>query len=445
MIRIIAPNNFIPERTYILDILFEDFLGLDYFFEAKDTDQYTISLDNDKKLIVKDYFFCGLNEEKNIYTEENIPKKIEFSKNRFNSEEDLPVIFGHDKIEISENEIIIHIDIFAATFFLLTRWEEVAITKKDKFERFPHNLSLVQKFNINFRPVVNEYLEFLWNIFVFLGTKQRRKQFIYTPKITHDIDFIARYDTFVKYAKGAVNDVLKRKSFILPFKTTSDYLKLRKGQQKDPYDTFDFLMEQSEIKGLKSYFYFVPGVIGEPDVNYNITDLKVANLIRKIIKRGHKIGIHGTYQSYNKPNTFKEEKKRLENIYPQIIEGRQHYLRFENPTTWQMWEDNDMQLDSTMGFNNDGGFRCGTCYEFTVFNLLTRKKLKLKEQPLIAMENAIKSKYLKPEIVHQKINELKLITQKYKGTFVLLWHNSNFNVIEWKDYKEIYIDIVKNI
>lgn len=446
MFKINIPNSFVPERKYILDIIFEDFIGIDYLVEIKEnTDKYVIVLDNDKRLVIKDNFFCKFKDETGYLSAENIPQNINFSENQFNPEKNLPIIFGSDNIEISENEIICHIDIFASSFFMLTRWEEFVIKKRDRFNRFNNNDSLVQKFNIHHRPIVNEYIDFLWNILLFLGTKQRRKQHIYSPKITHDIDFIARYDSFIKYAKGAVNDVLRRKSLTLPFKTTSDYIKLRKGLKNDPYDTFDFLMIQSENRGLKSHFYFIPGVLGEPDVKYNITDLKVENLIRNIIKRGHKIGIHGTYQSYNKPNTFREEKKRLEKIYPQIIEGRQHYLRFENPTTWQMWEDSNMQTDSTMGFDNDIGFRCGTCFEFAVFNILTRKKLKLREQPLIAMETPLKAKYKTIEGVYQKIMEINTITKKYKGMFVMLWHNSNFNVVEWKGADVIYSEIIKNI
>jgi len=445
MLKIHIPNNFIAERKYILDIIFEDFLGLDYYVVTNDnSDEYKIILDNKKTIIIKDYFFAKCTNN-NYLLENNVPNKINFSKNQFSFETDLPIIFGEDKIEILSDGVVSHIDIFSATFFMLTRWEEHVIKKRDKFNRFSEKDSYVFKFKIQHRPVVNEYIEFIWNIITYLGTKQKRKEFKYSIKITHDIDAIALYDKFINYAKGAVNDVIRRKSLILPFKTTQDYLNIKKGKQKDFYDNFDFLMEESEKIGQKSYFYFMAGKLGKKDVKYDIREVKVQNLIRNIIKRGHKIGLHGTYESYNNTKTFKEEKIELQNIYPQITEGRQHYLRFENPTTWQVWEDNSMINDSTMGFSTNGGFRVGTCYSYNVFNILTRKKLNLVEQPLIAMETAIQKEYKTQTEVYNAFLKLKDITKKYNGNFVMLWHNSNFNIHTWKGYENIYPEIIKNL
>jgi len=445
MLKIHIPNNFIAERKYILDTIFEDFLGLDYFTViTPNTDEYKIVLDNKKYIIIKDCFFSKFGEN-NYLSENNLPTKIIFSKNQFCYETDLPVIFGEDKTEVLPDGIITYLDVFASAFFMLTRWEEYVSKKRDKHNRFPDNESIIQKFNIQHRPIVNEYLEFIWKMIKSLEVKQERKPFRYSIKITHDIDAIAIYDKFVKYAKAAINDVIKRKSLILPFKTTKDYINIKNGTQKDYYDTFDFLMEQSESIGQKSHFYFMPGISGEKDVKYNITDVKVQNLIRNIIKRGHKIGLHATYNSFNQPLIFKTEKIRLENIYPQITEGRQHYLKFENPTTWQMWEDSNMFIDSTMSFSNDGGFKAGTCYAFNVFNILTKKKLKLIEQPLIAMDTAIQRKCKTPENVYNEFIKLKETTKKYNGNFVLLWHNSNFYVHQWKGYENTYIEIIKNL
>ena len=124
-----------------------------------------------------------------------------------------------------------------------------------------------------------------------------------------------------------------------------------------------------------------------------------------------------------------------------IKEARQHYLRFENPTTWQIHESLGLKRDSSMGYMTDAGFRAGTCRAYSVFNILTRKKLSLKEVPLIFMEQALAKKYQKKEDFYRKIIELKETVQKYSGTFVVLWHNNNFYTNEWAAYKEIYEEI----
>lgn len=138
-------------------------------------------------------------------------------------------------------------------------------------------------------------------------------------------------------------------------------------------------------------------------------------------------------------------KKKIENIVGEKLKfGRQHFLRFEVPTTWQIWEDADMEWESTLSYADKEGFRCGVCYPFSVFNVLTRKKLKLKEKPLIVMDGTFVNYQMEltPEEVFQKIRKLIDKVKKYNGEFVILWHNSSFNVPPWDRYGWIYKNVV---
>jgi hypothetical protein len=226
------------------------------------------------------------------------------------------------------------------------------------------------------------------------------------------------------------------------------YEKIRQGKVKDPYDTFDYLMDKSESKRIKSRFYFMSGGITKYDNNYKIDEKRCIELIKEIKRRGHIIGFHGSYSSYNNPQQWGKEKELLERVcQSEVNEGRQHFLRFEVPTTWQIWEDNNMQIDSTCGYADREGFRCGTGDEFSTFNILTRKRLRLKERPLIIMDTTLKnSNYLglsQKEVI--KIFDYYFkITRKYKSKLTLLRHNSSFDNEDgwprWKDVYKIMID-----
>ncbi|MDK2886983.1 MAG: hypothetical protein PWP54_1563 [Thermosipho sp. (in: thermotogales)] len=126
--------------------------------------------------------------------------------------------------------------------------------------------------------------------------------------------------------------------------------------------------------------------------------------------------------------------------------GRQHYLRFEIPTTWQIWEEANMEWDSTLSYADKEGFRCGVCYPYSVFNILTRKKLKLKERPLIVMDVSFigYQQNISMEEIEEKIVKLISKVKKYEGEFVFLWHNSSFNIGIWKKYEYFYEKILKN-
>ena len=162
-------------------------------------------------------------------------------------------------------------------------------------------------------------------------------------------------------------------------------------------------------------------------------------IVDKINKRGHIIGFHPSYNAYNNSKQLKEEKDLLEQTLKQeITEGRGHYLRFEVPTTWQILEDASMEIDSTCGYTDKVGFRCGTGEIFSVFNILTRKKLKLKERPVILMDFTLFG-YQKLDWFKIKDVLQKLI--KIKSTFTILWHNSQ---IENRKIYEKLIDYLYN-
>ncbi|MCD4794190.1 MAG: polysaccharide deacetylase family protein [Bacteroidales bacterium] len=441
-VKIQIPKNNIPERRYIINVFFKEFLCIEYQIEEADTDNYKINF-QDKIIEIKDAFFNQFPEDLSYLKKENIPLKVIFAENKFTTEANIPVLYGNTEIKTSENTIKCGIDIFASSFFMLTRWEENVITEKDKHGRIPDEMQFSVKNNFHYRPIVNENVEMLRNMFVYLGFNIENKH-NYIPKITHDIDFFARYDRFTKVIKAIAGDVFKRKSFKKAINTLQSYFQIKKGKQKDPYDTFDYLMDISESVGQKSFFYFIPAILGEPDAKYNISDKAVVCTMENIKRRGHIVGIHGAYRSYKDAKLFKEELKRFPKEI-KIEEGRQHFLRFENPVTWQIYEDAGLKTDSSIGFMSDAGFRSGTCYEYSLFNILTREKLKLKERPLIVMEQALAKKYPDKNEFYKKIIELKDTVENYSGIFVVLWHNNNFNVDEWDGYRDVYETLVLEV
>jgi hypothetical protein len=440
MIKINIPNNFLPERKYIINILFGEFLELEYKINVIDgIKDYEIILEGSKKIIIKDSFFSNFEDGLDYLDKKNIPGKIKFLKNQFIVEKDIPVIFGDNEFKINENKIICGIDIFASSFFMLTRWEEYVNKSKDLHNRFSAIASLAYKNDFLNRPIVNEYVEMLWNILKYLGCNQKRKEREYELVLTHDIDNIFKWKNFGLFARNIAGDIIKRKNVSLALENVRQYF------GKNPYDTFDFLMDLSEKRGIKSHFFFMSGGTSKFDNNYSINQPFVKKIREKIKSRGHLIGFHPSYNAYNDQKQWEEEYSNLSiEVSQKVKTGRQHFLRFEVPITWQIWEDNNMNWDSTLSYADKEGFRCGACYEYSVFNILTRKKLKLKEMPLEVMEvTMVGYQNLVPGIMEKRIIKLINNVKKYNGKFVLLWHNSNFNNELWEKYKIVYEEILR--
>ena len=404
MIHIKIPNNNINERKYIIEVVFNEFLGLDYILELG-SKEYEITLPNNKILIIKDTFFNKCPKDLEYLKLKNIPNKIE------------------------------ELDIFASSFFMLTRWEEYVKKTRDKHDRFPATESLAYKQGFLDRPIVNEYVESLKKKLLKLDSTLVFKKKKFELILTHDVDEIQMWKSWKQVFRVALGDIVKRKDIALAFERVAEYFLIKREKINDPFDTFEWLMDKSEAIGIKSRFYFMSGGLTEFDNRYKIDSPKVLELIEKIKKRGHIIGIHPSYNAYNNFEQFKKEKELLEKtVGEKIVEGREHYLRFEVPTTWQIWEDNGMEIDSTCGYADKEGFRCGTGDEFSVFNILTREKLKLKERPLVVMDCSLFDyNDCSYDEAKEKINSMKNNT----NSFTMLWHNSYIK--HMKFYKELVV------
>lgn len=434
MIKITIPNNNINERKYIIDIVFDEFLGLHYEIEGGSSD-YEIVLESGNSLIIEDHFFNQYANELEYLDPDNIPSKVEFAKNDFIVEDDIPIIYGSTTFSLQSSIFSCGIDIFASIFFMLTRWEEYVNKNRDVHNRFPAAESLAYKCGFLDRAIVNEYLQMLKNMLLSLDNNLKFKTHNYQLVLTHDVDELYMWKSWKHVLRVALGDVIKRKSLALAFGRIQEYCLVSRNKIKDPFDIFDWLMDKSEAAGIKSRFYFMSGGATEYDNRYRIDDPKSLNLIMKIKNRGHIIGIHPSYNAYNDFKQFKNEKEILEEVSEQkIVEGREHYLRFEVPNTWQIWENNGMEVDSTCGYADKEGFRCGTGDEFSVFNILTRKKLKLKERPLVVMDCSL---FDYNNYSYSEANRIMDRLAKSTNTFTLLWHNSYIKHVKfYKDYIE---------
>jgi hypothetical protein len=441
MITINIPDNFVPERTYIINVLFNDFLGLEFKVSIKEGIQcYEIILENSNTLVFKDRFFLNFRDGIDYLVEQAVPCKTMLLTNQFAPEKNIPVIFGSGEISVEKNRIVCGIDIFASSFFMLTRWEEYANKSRDSHNRFPASESLAYKEGFLNRAVVNEYVEMVWNMLIYLKCGQMRKERKFKTILTHDVDapFLYATKSLPAALKQMGGDLLKRKDPRLAFNNFSSWSSvIHGGIDKDPFNTFDYIMDVSERSGLNSCFLFItdcsyPSHDGDGAFGHRL----VRRLIGDMHSRGHEIGLHASYGSFDQPAQTKKEIDLLkticgeEGIDQQCWTSRQHFLRWDTPTTFDNLELAHLDFDSTLSYADVAGFRCGVCYEYPVFNILKRQKLNLRERPLLVMEcTVIDERYMNlgaGEKAFSFIKSIKDTCRKYSGDFVVLWHNTRF-------------------
>lgn len=437
MITIQTSDNCLIEKEYIFNTLFNNFLGISYNMIIDNSQSsYKFILENGNVLQIKDHFFSKLKNE-NIFEQNNIPKEV--FKSTISELDNLPVVclYGSLKISVEKDIISIDNDFIAATFFMLTRWEEAVIPVRDKFGRFPASESLAVKHNFIDRPIVNEYLELLWKCIKLLDPSAKRSPKKFNFLLTHDVDLPKLWwnpKDFIKTIGGAL---VKRKDIKEAMTLSKQYI-----TRKDPFYIFDWMMDVSEKYSVTSHFFFMSGGTSNKDNYYKIDHPIIKALIQTIKDRNHKVGFHPSFNAYNDQKQFVKELDLLKKeSQVNITTGRHHFLRFEVPTTWQIWEDCGMEWDSTLSFHDKEGYRCGVCYPFPVFNILTRKQLNLIERPLTVMEGSFMTyQKITPELMLTRIKKLMDTTKLYNGEFVFLWHNSAFRD---PSFNPVYEEVLK--
>lgn len=452
MLWVRAPDTYRVERKYAFDVILSEWLGFDYELHWWNEPRVSICLPADRaglQLTGPDVLFSAraqdwLTERSmpalplvEIHAEPDRPRD---ANERETSPLRIPVLYG----EVGDGRgawlstpdgLHLTIDVFGSVFFLLTRYEELVRGDRDQHGRFPAASSLAMSGGYMERPLADEYVDILWSGMHRLWPTISRRHAEYRLRLTHDVD--QPWSIVGQRARTVVHDlardVLSRRDPKLLLRRARTIALSRSGcVDGDPFNTFDFLMETSERYGIASVFNVM--AVDRPtsfDGRYRLGDPQATALLRRIRERGHEVGLHASYASHASVSLLQNEFAALRTACGAIglEQGawgvRHHYLRFDAPLTWRCQAAAKLDYDSTLGYADAVGFRAGTCREFHVFDLLSRRPLNLRERPLLAMDATL-SEYLglRPPETIDRIRAIVSQCRRHRGDAVLLFHNN---------------------
>ncbi|AHE67637.1 polysaccharide deacetylase family protein [Legionella oakridgensis] len=452
MITVNIPQNYRAEREYILHTLLHQFLGINYILNTHDSSGITLTC-NHKTLHIQDTLFST--KPVHWLTEHSLPRNKasiwdikDFPLNVFILDTKLPVIYGKNDLNgtfflITDKAIHLNLDVFGSSFFLLTGYEEFVKKERDIHGRFPFEASHAYQNQYVHRPLVNEYLEILWACMKHLWPDLERKQHRYQLRLTHDVDIPFRY-AFASW-KNCTKEMAKltlNKQYMQALQQPYNFymVKVRKKALSDPFNTFSFLMDIAEKQGISATFYFMVEHTNRMNADYSLTHPFLIELLKTIHHRGHQIGLHGSYYSYQSEKIVHQEiewlKKTCDSygITQNYWGNRQHYLRWDPQSTASILHQASINHDSTVGYAEQTGFRAGTCFDYYLYDLATGKQLAVIERPLVVMEASLLGYMnLNHEDAYKEIKKLQQVCKFYHGNFTLLWHNSTLQKHQDKD------------
>lgn len=333
-------------------------------------------------------------------------------------------------------------DVFAAAFFVATRYEEYLPHTCDQHGRFPASASILSKSEIVKKPVVHLWAGILSNALRKHYPKISIPKTPFQFEMTIDVDnaWAYRYKPFWIQAGTLIKSLIK-----FDFVEFHNRIAVLSGKQPDPYDTFQFIKKSLKKSEQSLRFFFLLGDRSQYDKNISHEHPALIHLIRQLAQR-FPVGIHPSYESNQKPEKVEMEIERLFKITGKATESsRQHFLILKFPSTYHHLIELGIRHDYTMGFPEMPGFRAGMCVPFPFFNLEKNELTPLVIHPLHLMDGSLKN-YLhhSPKQAIRESLELMQEVKAVGGTFSCLWHNESLsNYGEWKNWQAVFSEIVK--
>ncbi len=428
-------NNQSSRLSYILNFIFRDILQLEYTItknkaEFLKSNSYKINYSNNSFSDEAVIYNAGLLDEIGInekHKKSLIPDSWE----------------GNTIFFRGEGDFLLNFDIFSASFYLISRYEEYLSNNYDIHGRFPAENSMAYKYGFLKKPLVDRWAYILLEklTYKYPGLRSivpQKRSFNFIPTIDVDNAWAFKNKNIGRTLGGLIKS--NKSAF-----SSLHRIKVLLNLDKDPYDNFEYIRKLHLENNLKAKYFILLGNYGKYDKNVHYLNSNYRSLIKNINLYAD-TGIHPSYQSNTKDPLLKKEIRRLEIIIGEKIRmSRQHFLKFNLPQTYNDLEKNDIHEDYSMAYSDHTGFRAGTCTPFIFYNLIEERETKLKIFPFQVMDVCLKE-YLNfsPEEAISEISKLIDNVKEVNGTFISLWHNESLSEsVNWMGWRRVYEYLIK--
>lgn len=312
-------------------------------------------------------------------------------------------------------------DIFSASFYLLTRYEEYQPYVKDTSEGFPIEESIAYQNGFLELPVVDEWAFAMRDVLKdkfpehdFPEGKPQLKSIIAVEEV-----FAYAQKGFVRQIGGFFKD-LSQLQFKLIFKRIASIIRY----QADPLNVYDELVEYYQSHDYPMHFMFQLSNYSRYSKNLSYNRTTYQRIIKSMGDYAH-LGLLLGFEAVQDQSVFVKEKKRWEQIVNEELDNaliKRHALNF--PDVYKSMEKLNLSSDYSMGYKNSLGFRAGTCTPFLFYDLDLEQLLPLTIYPS-AFNSIILADHDKNDIV-ERIKKIKKRILRLNGYFLGIFENKDF-------------------
>ncbi|MBD3170029.1 MAG: hypothetical protein GF307_11140 [candidate division Zixibacteria bacterium] len=358
--------------------------------------------------------------------------------------EDIPVLHkdivpGDKLLEKHESSIRFTYDPVAIIFYLISRIEEVKSTETDTHGRFISTNSVLHPSGFLNEPVVDYHLNTVKRALKDMSFELDDRK---TPMaiLTHDVD------QPIRSIKGSFRLLFEgEKDLKSRVNSLTDTIGRKIKTEDNPFWNFGSFTTAEAGYGFKSAFFFTaPYYRTKYDPKYNVNGYNFRMKIAELTAKGFEVGLHGSYNSVIDGDKLTKEKEKLENTGVNVYGNRSHYLRFEVAGGYRKIQSANLKYDSSLGYSDTIGYRCGTGLPFYPYDFGTEKAIPILEIPLIVMDGAlIPNREI--EEVNEILDNLVDTALRLNGAVTFLWHLRTAYDIDYPGWFDVYKRLLKKL
>ncbi len=332
-------------------------------------------------------------------------------------------------------------DIFAAAFYLLTRYEEYLPHVKDEMGRFPATESLAYSNGFLQDPVIDiwvgKFKEVLLLKYPDLQFPNRKSSII--PVISVSQTFVYKNKGILRSIGGGIRDL-----YDLHFDKLTDRVKVILGLKKDPYNTFDFIIDLQKEKKRKAKVLIGLGDFSTYEKNVGHNRLQHHKVIKHIADYVD-VGLKASYEAVGNVSTLKKEKLRIENIVNRRLQySLCSFFKLKLPEAYRNFIELEIGEDYSMGYSGYPGFRAGTCSPFLFYDLDYEVQTPLVVYSFCYANLGDEDGLIDLASVRKEINLYMEKVRKVNGVFIPVFSNTLFSDLQdqafWKSiFKYIWM------
>ncbi len=331
-------------------------------------------------------------------------------------------------------------DILAASFYLLSRYEEYLPHVRDKHDRFPPSESLAYQKGFLKLPLIDLWAfalhRALASRFPELASPKRTYRFRPIIDVTSSHCFAHR--GIFRSLGGFMYDLYKFR-----FRRMWERIRVWANPAADPYDNYESLIELHKKYPVKAMYFFQFAAYSTYDKNVSPNNNRFRYLIKSVADYSI-VSLAISYTASMDPEVMKKEKKSLSQVLNRPVKySRVRYNRVLVPQSYRDLVEAEFSEDYTMGYTHELGFRASTCTPFYFYDLGLESQQPIRITPFAFHDYALLS-FKDRAGIENTLDQLYKRVREVNGEFTCIFSNELLGGYQTENWLELYEQVLQN-